>query len=161
MNIIGRVAQRITRLTTDQKIAGSNPAVLDFIFTFFTLQKSTEKNLDQVSLSPSEESLKADVETKRPGSLVAVVKPLSSTDSKELLSADEIITLPSPMPSPMERSGSSLIGDPQLPVPDEFCDGPSISSCEEDDDRRVSFFFLKKKKIDDAIHWLYLFTSAS
>ena len=25
----GRVAQRITRLTTDQKIAGSNPAVLD------------------------------------------------------------------------------------------------------------------------------------
>ena len=25
----GRVAQRITRLTTDQKIAGSNPAVLE------------------------------------------------------------------------------------------------------------------------------------
>ena len=87
------------------------------------------------------------METKRPGSLVAVVKPLSSTDSsKELLSADEIITLPSPMPSPMERSGSSLIGDPQLPVPDEFCDGPSISSCEEDDDRRVSYFFSEKKK---------------
>ena len=28
----GRVAQRITRLTTDQKIAGSNPAVLENIF---------------------------------------------------------------------------------------------------------------------------------
>ena len=28
MNTIGLVAQRITRLTTDQKIAGSNPAVL-------------------------------------------------------------------------------------------------------------------------------------
>lgn len=26
MNTIGLVAQRITRLTTDQKIAGSNPA---------------------------------------------------------------------------------------------------------------------------------------
>ena len=30
----GRVAQRITRLTTDQKIAGSNPAVLEL--TLFT-----------------------------------------------------------------------------------------------------------------------------
>ena len=28
----GRVAQRITRLTTDQKIAGSNPAVLEYLF---------------------------------------------------------------------------------------------------------------------------------
>ena len=28
----GRVAQRITRLTTDQKIAGSNPAVLETLF---------------------------------------------------------------------------------------------------------------------------------
>ena len=28
----GRVAQRITRLTTDQKIAGSNPAVLEKLF---------------------------------------------------------------------------------------------------------------------------------
>ena len=28
----GRVAQRITRLTTDQKIAGSNPAVLEKSF---------------------------------------------------------------------------------------------------------------------------------
>ena len=27
--LTGRVAQRITRLTTDQKIAGSNPAVLE------------------------------------------------------------------------------------------------------------------------------------
>ena len=31
---IGLVAQRITRLTTDQKIAGSNPAVLEL--TLFT-----------------------------------------------------------------------------------------------------------------------------
>ena len=28
----GRVAQRITRLTTDQEIAGSNPAVLEIFF---------------------------------------------------------------------------------------------------------------------------------
>ncbi len=28
----GLVAQRITRLTTDQKIAGSNPAEIDFFF---------------------------------------------------------------------------------------------------------------------------------
>ena len=28
---IGLVAQRITRLTTDQKIAGSNPAEIEFI----------------------------------------------------------------------------------------------------------------------------------
>ena len=33
-NMNGRVAQRITRLTTDQKIAGSNPAVLEL--TLFT-----------------------------------------------------------------------------------------------------------------------------
>ena len=32
----GRVAQRITRLTTDQKIAGSNPAVLELTL-FITL----------------------------------------------------------------------------------------------------------------------------
>ena len=34
----GRVAQRITRLTTDQKIAGSNPAVLEILFEFFDFQ---------------------------------------------------------------------------------------------------------------------------
>ena len=35
----GRVAQRITRLTTDQKIAGSNPAVLELtlLITVFIL----------------------------------------------------------------------------------------------------------------------------
>ena len=31
----GLVAQRITRLTTDQKIAGSNPAEIDIIFFNF------------------------------------------------------------------------------------------------------------------------------
>ena len=30
----GLVAQRITRLTTDQKIAGSNPAEIEFFFNF-------------------------------------------------------------------------------------------------------------------------------
>ena len=37
--ISGLVAQRITRLTTDQKIAGSNPAEIDLfhIFIFFLL----------------------------------------------------------------------------------------------------------------------------
>ena len=33
----GRVAQRITRLTTDQKIAGSNPAVLENLFAHFKI----------------------------------------------------------------------------------------------------------------------------
>ena len=32
----GLVAQRITRLTTDQKIAGSNPAEIETFFTFFS-----------------------------------------------------------------------------------------------------------------------------
>ena len=31
-NMSGLVAQRITRLTTDQKIAGSNPAEVDKVF---------------------------------------------------------------------------------------------------------------------------------
>ena len=39
MNTIGLVAQRITRLTTDQKIAGSNPAE---IVTFCVQGKETE-----------------------------------------------------------------------------------------------------------------------
>ena len=33
----GCVAQRITRLTTDQKIAGSNPAVLVHLFAHFKI----------------------------------------------------------------------------------------------------------------------------
>ena len=39
MSSTGRVAQRITRLTTDQKIAGSNPAVLELtlLITVFIL----------------------------------------------------------------------------------------------------------------------------
>ena len=41
----GRVAQRITRLTTDQKIAGSNPAVLDNLF-MQSLFNSNVKNQD-------------------------------------------------------------------------------------------------------------------
>ena len=47
----GRVAQRITRLTTNQKIAGSNPAVLEInlfedIQPFLTFRKySRMKNL--------------------------------------------------------------------------------------------------------------------
>ena len=32
----GPVAQRIRRLTTDQKIPGSNPGRVDFFFAFFT-----------------------------------------------------------------------------------------------------------------------------
>jgi hypothetical protein len=40
-SIEGRVAQRITRLTTDQKIAGSNPAAfIDNFFFFFSFSKS-------------------------------------------------------------------------------------------------------------------------
>ena len=35
MDMKGRVAQRITRLTTDQKIAGSNPAEIETIFRNF------------------------------------------------------------------------------------------------------------------------------
>ena len=33
-NVNGRVAQRITRLPTEQKIAGSNPAVVKYFFNF-------------------------------------------------------------------------------------------------------------------------------
>ena len=37
MSKLGRVAQRITRLTTDQKIAGSNPAWIEKFFFPFTV----------------------------------------------------------------------------------------------------------------------------
>ena len=41
---MGRVAQRITRLTTDQKIAGSNPAVLESRNIFVQLSKTDKVN---------------------------------------------------------------------------------------------------------------------
>ncbi len=40
----GRVAQWITRLSTDQKIAGSNPAA---VMLFFFLQKITHASLSE------------------------------------------------------------------------------------------------------------------
>lgn len=54
----------------------------------------------------------------RPTSLIAVVKPVQQMEDP-----DDIITL-SRLPSPMERSGS-IVGDHQLPVPDEFSDLPA------------------------------------
>ena len=48
--INGHVAQRITRLPTEQKIAGSNPAVIKYFFKF--LKKRFEKRmLDVVFLT--------------------------------------------------------------------------------------------------------------
>ena len=43
------MAQRITRLTTDQKIAGSNPAEID---NFFLLTYSSEREKNQKSFAP-------------------------------------------------------------------------------------------------------------
>ena len=44
---LGLVAQRITRLTTDQKIAGSNPAEIDNFF--FTCSLHGKQNIKRVS----------------------------------------------------------------------------------------------------------------
>ena len=41
----GLVAQWITRLTTDQKIPGSNPGKVDFFKSFFTLILAKKKKL--------------------------------------------------------------------------------------------------------------------
>ena len=42
---VGPVAQRITRLTTDQKIPGSNPGRVEFFFTpFYVTHVTTSEN---------------------------------------------------------------------------------------------------------------------
>ena len=46
---LGLVAQRITRLTTDQKIAGSNPAEID---KFFLLVPQMENEMSKEFLRP-------------------------------------------------------------------------------------------------------------
>ena len=46
---LGLVAQRITRLTTDQKIAGSNPAEID---NFFLLVPQMENEMSKEFLRP-------------------------------------------------------------------------------------------------------------
>ena len=43
----GLVAQWITRLTTDQKIPGSNPGKVDFFKSFFTLILAKKKSYGQ------------------------------------------------------------------------------------------------------------------
>ena len=50
MNTIGLVAQRITRLTTDQKIAGSNPAEIEqthFVLLYKYIPCHTNNNQPQ------------------------------------------------------------------------------------------------------------------
>ena len=41
----GRVAQRITRLTTDQKIAGSNPAEIEILLFFIKVTNIQKRNV--------------------------------------------------------------------------------------------------------------------
>ena len=53
----------------------------------------------------------------RPGSLVAVVRPMQAK-----LGDDEVFSLSNlPSPNDIQRSGS-IVGEPQLPVPTEFRD---------------------------------------
>lgn len=66
----------------------------------------------------------------RPTTLIAVVKPVQQLEVED---PDDIITL-SRLPSPMERSGS-LVGDPELPAPDEFSDLPAND--EDEDSKKV------------------------
>ena len=49
MNVNGRVAQRITRLPTEQKIAGSNPAAVKYFFNF--CKRRTQKVVMNFSFS--------------------------------------------------------------------------------------------------------------
>ena len=49
----GLVAQWITRLTTDQKIPGSNPGKVDFFKSFFTLILAKKKVMASVGIEPA------------------------------------------------------------------------------------------------------------
>ena len=64
------MAQRITRLTTDQKIAGSNPAAVEiFCVLFFLLYISISDNSpDVVAQSVERATEKSWIESSRPGS---------------------------------------------------------------------------------------------
>ena len=90
--------------------------------------------MSDLSSSSPEKRSPSEAKNIKPGSLVAIVRPLQSDSSKEYSKDDsnEIINL-STLPSPMERSGS-LIGDPQLPAPTEFCD---VHNEDEEDDQQV------------------------
>ncbi len=46
----GLVAQRITRLTTDQKIAGSNPAEIDIFFLSILYAELNYKNKEKQTI---------------------------------------------------------------------------------------------------------------
>ena len=50
----GLVAQWITRLTTDQKIPGSNPGKVEFFFiSFFTFISAQKKDMASVGIEPA------------------------------------------------------------------------------------------------------------
>ena len=49
---IGLVAQWITRLTTDQKIPGSNPGKVDFLLTKF-IKTQINKSMASVEIEPA------------------------------------------------------------------------------------------------------------
>ena len=89
--------------------------------------------MSDLSSSSPEKRSPSEAKNIKPGSLVAIVRPLQSDSFKEYSKDDsnEIINL-STLPSPMERSGS-IVGDQQLPVPAEFSDSLSV----DDDDEEV------------------------
>ena len=97
--------------------------------------------IPKISVSSEEEvfsSQQSHEGSKRPSSLVAVVRPMQASASgstKSGLSSgeEEIFTLDTlPSPNDIQRSGS-IVGEPQLPVPTEFRD------MQDSDDEEVTF----------------------
>lgn len=99
--------------------------------------------IPKISVSSEEEvfsSQQSHEGSKRPSSLVAVVRPMQASASgstKSGLSSgeEEIFTLDTlPSPNDIQRSGS-IVGEPQLPVPTEFRD------MQDSDDEEVNNVF--------------------